>query len=89
MNESENPNYSNRRLNQKSTKPLFSRTNMIVIYTAFCVLARMRQTLGLEAMLEYIEKYRGAIEQCNPKMKAAVTRALTLINVEKVYNDVL
>ena len=68
-------------------KLLFKPSNMIVVYTTLKILNAMRSQLGLEAMLEYIDKYLFLTERDNPRLKTAVTQALTLMSVEKIYRD--
>lgn len=76
----------------EQTKPaniFFSGANTIAIYTALCVLQRMKEKLGLEAMLEYIEGYRKTIDRSHPDIQSAVEKALVLINVENIYKEAL
>jgi hypothetical protein len=47
----------------------------------------MRRQLGLEAMMEYLEKYMTTIESHNPQLENAVKEEMTRINVEKMYRD--
>ena len=61
----------------------------IATYTVLCILKKMRDQMGLEAMIEYLEKYLHTIETYNPKLKMAVKEALTLLNVEKIYKEAL
>ncbi len=71
-----------------NSKNIFFRTqNIVVIYTALRILLAMQKQLGLEAMLEYRGQYLRAIESSNPLLKHAVTRALSLIDVEKIYRE--
>lgn len=70
-----------------SANIFLSTGNTIAIYTVFCVLLRMREKLGLEAMLEYVAAYLKMIERRNPKVKTAVGQALQLTEVEKIYDD--
>jgi len=72
-----------------NSKNIFFRTqNIVVIYTALRILLAMQKQLGLEAMLEYRGKYLQSVESNNPLLKHAVTRALSLIDVEKIYKEV-
>jgi hypothetical protein len=66
-----------------------SNSNMLAIYTILRVLRRMQAQLGLEAMLEYLEMYLKTIEKHNPKLKYAVSTALELMSVEKIYKEAL
>ncbi len=61
--------------------------NPVAVYTVLCILRDMRSELGLEAMLEYMGEYLGAIERSNPELKGAVARAMTLVSVGKMYRD--
>ncbi|MBP9854366.1 MAG: hypothetical protein KBD53_05825 [Candidatus Omnitrophica bacterium] len=61
----------------------------IAVYTVLTILIKMREQLGLEAMLEYLQEYANVIERNNPKLKDAVLRALKIINVKKMYGDAL
>jgi len=62
-----------------------SSRNIVAIYTILAILTRMRKTLGLEAMLEYIEEYQKAIIMHNPTLKGTVNRAMLLMNIERLY----
>ncbi len=59
----------------------------IAVYTVLRILWRMRKQLGLEAMLEYLEKYMAAIENHNPQLENAVHEALSLLDVERMYKE--
>ena len=63
--------------------------NLISIYTIFHVLLKIRKEVGLEAMLDYIDKYLSLITTHNPRLKLAVTKAISLMNIEKMYKDVM
>lgn len=62
-------------------------TDSIAVYTKLSILIKMRQELGLEAMLEYLDAYVHSIEASNPELKRAVTKALTLISVRRIYTQ--
>lgn len=62
-------------------------TDSIAVYTKLSILIKMRQELGLEAMLEYLDMYVNSIEANNPELKRAVTKALTLISVRQIYSQ--
>lgn len=66
-----------------------SSTNSIAIYTVLCILRRMKEQLGLEAMLEYLDKYLATIETHNPQLKAAVEKAMGMMSVEKMYREAM
>ena len=78
---------------EKSPKPVckisFLPQNSIPTYTVLCVLGKMKHELGLEAMLEYTEKYLEIIDNHNPRLKAAVAKALSMMSVEKIYADAM
>ncbi len=75
--------------NKKSKIPAFPPAATIGIYTVLTILGIMKHQLGLEAMLDYINKYTLLIEQNNPNIKHAVRRALTLVSVESIYHDAM
>lgn len=68
--------------------PLFLKDNAVAIYTLLAILLKIKNTMGLEAMLEYIEHYQKLIERYNPEFKVAVKAALALMSVEKMYRDI-
>ena len=68
-------------------KGVFSENSTIAIYTILSILIKMQDELGLEAMLEYIDEYLRTIEKDNPRIKYAVSRALQLISLEKIYKE--
>jgi len=69
--------------------PFENQHSAITLYTIFSILQRMRNDLGLEAMLEYMDFYRCLIETYNPHFKEAVGRALDLVSIEKIYTDAM
>ena len=79
----ETPENSPKRLQ----KGIFSENSIIAIYTVLSILIKMQDELGLEAMLEYVNKYLRVIEKDNPQIKYAVSRALQLISLEKIYKE--
>lgn len=64
-------------------------TNSIAIYTVLCILRRMKREIGLEAMLEYLDKYLETIEAHNFELKQAVHKALGMMSVGKMYKDAM
>ena len=83
----------NKKSNKNSQKT-FTRHEQIPaqsigVYTVLSTLRKMRQELGFEAMAEYLDKYLQLVEQSNPTLKAAVEKALTIISVEKIYQDAM
>lgn len=73
----------------KAADHFFSPDNMIAVYTVLRILLKMRQHFGLEAMLEYKEKYLESFESKNPEVKTAVTRAIVMMNIEKIYGEII
>lgn len=63
--------------------------NVIAVYTVLTVLLKMRRDLGLEAMMEYIDKYLVVMEMSNPEMKRAVGLALGFVDVREIYNEAM
>ena len=63
--------------------------NTIAIYTVLSILVKMKNSLGLEAALEYIDKYLTTIEKHNPKIKDATSLAIKFISVEKIYKEAM
>ena len=46
--------------------PMFLKDNAIAIYTGLEILSRIKNQVGLEAMLEYMQHYQELIERHNP-----------------------
>ena len=65
----------------------FLANNMVAVYTVLSILVKMQHVLGLEAMLEYIRSYLNIIEKYNPQIKPAVSQAMQLISVAKIYKE--
>ncbi len=74
---------------QKSSLSFFSPNEVVVIYSVVSILFVMKKSLGLEAMLDYMKKFLNLIDQNNPSIKLAVAKALSLMNVEKMYRDAM
>ncbi len=87
MNENNHLNNFSKNQVEKAKNAFLSNDNTVAIYTILSILIRMQQTLGLEAMLEYIKEYLSMIEQRNPQIKEAVEKALKLMSVEKMYRE--
>ena len=75
--------------NKKLSAPIFAPKNAVTIYTMLSILLTMKRTLGMEAMLEYMEQYITIIDKHNPEFKFAVIRALSCISMEKLYKDAM
>ena len=74
---------------EKPVNILTSSHNTVAIYTVLSILVKMKTSLGLEAMLEYIGKYLEIIEQTHPKIKSAVSQALGLMSINKIYKEAM
>lgn len=88
MDQSHFPNLPPESTSPKS-KEFFNGGQTVAIYTVFSILTRMRQVLGLEAMLEYIATYLDLTAQRDPEIKNAVTKALNLMSVEEIYREAI
>ncbi len=66
---------------------LFPQQHSVAFYTFLSILLRMKNELGLEAMLEYMAKYLTAIDSHNPKIAAAVGKALNAIPVAVIFHE--
>ncbi len=64
-------------------------SHLIAVYTVFCLLRSMRKQLCLEAMLEYMEEYVQTVERGSPPLKESVLKALSKINIKKMYKDAM
>ena len=69
--------------------PFLSPDNVVAIYTVLAILRRMKLCLSIEAMLEYMDAYLSVLEKNNQDFKMTVTRVLEVLNVEKMYRDVI
>ncbi|NTV30043.1 MAG: hypothetical protein HGA80_08200 [Candidatus Omnitrophica bacterium] len=49
---------------------------LIVIYTVLLVLRHMRDRLGIEAMVQFLDSYTRTIERIEPDVKKAVNEEL-------------
>jgi hypothetical protein len=72
-----------------STNMFKSENNQIATYAMMVILKRMKNELGLEAMLEYMDVYLQIIEKNNHKLKYAVAKALTMISIENIYREAM
>jgi len=64
-------------------------SNTIAIYTVLTILLKMKKEMGLEMMLEYIEKYLASIDKRCPKYSLAVKQALSIVSVEKIFREAI
>lgn len=74
-------------LPQKTFLPFYTPHNTVAIYTVLTILLKMRDQIGLEAMLEYIEKYISIIDKKHSRLKFAVDEALLIVSVNKIYRE--
>ena len=74
---------------QNPVPSFFSNDKLVTVYTVLAILKTIKEDLSLEAMLEYLEKYLSAIETYNPRFKLAVKKALSLVDIEKIYKDMM
>ena len=72
---------------QRPALPFLNSENTIAIFTTLSILLKMKNQLGLEAMIEYMEFYLLTIEKHNPRFKGAVEQALSLMSVSKIYSS--
>ena len=71
------------------TKELFNGGQTVAIFTVLSILTRMKEYLGLEAMLEYIDTYLDQTTRRDPGIKIAVAKALNLMSIEKIYQEAI
>ena len=69
--------------------PAGTTSNTLAVYTVLKTLRKMKQELGLEAMLQYADRYAGNLELHNPRLKYAVAVALEFVDVKKTYSKSL
>ena len=74
---------------KKFPSMLNNSSHLIAVYTVFCLLRGMRGELCLEAMLEYMEEYMQTVEKGSPLLKESVLKALSRINIKKIYKDAM
>lgn len=80
--------YKNPEVSSPKSTPMFLKDNAIAIYTGLAILTRIKNQVGLEAMLEYMQHYQELIERHNPGFRQAVGGALAIMDVEKLYRDI-
>lgn len=84
-------NYTHPKSPQKSSDnppdSLSGVNDIITVYIVLFALRKMRTQIGLEATLEYAEGYIKKMEKQNPKLKRLVNKALSNIDLEKMYED--
>jgi len=60
----------------------------IAVYTVLLVLRNMKERVGIEAMVEFIDRYTSTIEQLNPDIKEAVNYELLERALHGLYESV-
>jgi hypothetical protein len=78
-----NLNNSNSQNDNNKAPEQFSVNTYITLF----ILKRMKEILGLEAMVEYLDTYLVNIEEYNEEVKMAVEHALKRINVARIYEE--
>ncbi len=61
---------------------------LIAIYTVLQILMNMRDRLGLESMIYFLEKYSKTIERICPEVKAAVNEELIERALHELYQTI-
>ena len=68
---------------------LFNGGQTVAIFTVLSILTKMKECLGLEAMLEYIDTYLDQTTRRDPGIKIAVAKALNMMSIEKIYQEAI
>ena len=68
-------------------KNLFTKTELIAVYTMMRVLKKMRKELGLEACIEYIDKFIAIIGKDSSNLNKAVEYILRNIDIKNIYQE--
>jgi hypothetical protein len=68
---------------------LFAASELATIYIALRILKEMKDTLGLEAMLDYIERYLVATQQSCYELKQVCDGIIGRIDIEKIYREIM
>jgi hypothetical protein len=71
----------------KQAMSVISLKEKVLIFTILSVVLTMKEKLGLEAMLEYINNYLTIMGDCDPQLKETVGQVLGAVNVERMYHD--
>lgn len=72
---------------QQNSESHLSR-RLIAVYTVLLILRNMRDRLGIEAMLSFLESYTRTIERVNPDIKDAVNEELLERALKGLYEVV-
>ena len=65
------------------------RDHLVILFTGTAILLKMKQTLGMEAMLEYMEEFFREYEQKCPLVRAAVMRMMNQVSVQTLYKEAM
>ena len=60
---------------------------LLVIYVSMLLLKRIRLEVGLEAEIDYIDKYITNIEGNYPEVYPEIKNILKVVDVNKIYRD--
>jgi len=63
------------------------RDHQVILFTGTAVLLKMKQTLGLEAMLEYMEEFFRDYKARHPLVQEAVKLAVSQVSVRTLYRE--
>ena len=68
---------------------LYSPSNLFVIYTIFVIVLTIKKRFGLEAALEFMEKYLNTAAAQYPSLGKAVEEAFKFVSVEKIFQEAM
>ncbi|PIW63475.1 MAG: hypothetical protein COW13_01755 [Candidatus Omnitrophica bacterium CG12_big_fil_rev_8_21_14_0_65_50_5] len=63
--------------------------NTLAIYTASRLLSGIGDRFGLQGMDVYLKNYIRAVDEQEPKLKAAVDQVVRVINIENMYHEAM
>jgi hypothetical protein len=89
MQSNEQFNFESPKSPKKFPQMLTDPAHSIAVYTILCVLRGMKTQLCLEAMLEYMDEYLQTVEKHNPKLKNAVSVAMSRVSIKQIYKDAM
>jgi hypothetical protein len=72
-----------------SPNQLPHQNHLVVLFTGTAILLKMKQTLGMEAMLEYMESFFIEYEQQHPLVQTAVLRMMNQVSVQTLYKEAM
>lgn len=59
------------------------------LFLGLVVLLSMKRHLGLEAMVEYMERYVRIMREANPRAHDELTQALSLLRVKEIHAELM